>query len=208
LGYAGIHPDPEQVACPPWTRRDIGDMYVLREKLAWLLSEIKSGCSITEERHGWTIRNIIALCKTLDEKESDFQARANFSPTQPRVPRGTIEPVYPVETLIATVYGGRAFSLAVSVIRRPPAQESLYNRERQTDHGHQRIGDRSITDKDIDTAIETAKKTGNITVKKGPYNTPQYHYHGSNGLTVIVETRCRNAGKIITMYGKKPGGKL
>lgn len=159
------------------------------------------------------------------QPRSSFEVRPASKPNAPKKPRHPhadspyfhpetgiydppIVPVYPVEILIATVYGERTFSLAISAIRRKLQQRRPYNRGRQTDHGHQRVGDRSITDKDIDAAIETAKKSGNITVKNGPYNTPQHHYHGSNGLTVIVETQGRNAGKIITMYGKKPKGKL
>jgi hypothetical protein len=76
-----------------------------------------------------------------------------------------------------------------------------------TDHGGIRVGERAVYSKEVEEAIRTAKETGNITTKLGKYRTPQHRYHGSNGLTVIIETEGRNAGKIITTYRRKPGGK-
>ena len=54
--------------------------------------------------------------------------------------------------------------------------------------------------KSLEEAIKTAKETGNVTIKTGKYGTPQIHYKGSNGITVVVETVGRNAGKIITFW--------
>jgi hypothetical protein len=76
-----------------------------------------------------------------------------------------------------------------------------------TSHGGARTVQRFVYDKDVQAAIDSAEKLGRVTTKIGKYGTPQLHYSGSNGLTVIIETEGRNAGKIITLYGKKPGGK-
>lgn len=72
--------DPDRVVSPPWTRRDISDMHYVRDKLDWLLAEVKSGFSITEEIHGWTIRNIMAIEMALKVKE--FSYRAKFKAAQ------------------------------------------------------------------------------------------------------------------------------
>jgi hypothetical protein len=53
---------------------------------------------------------------------------------------------------------------------------------------------------EIEVAIKTARKTGNIVTKVGKYGTPQNVYTGSNGVTVVEETTGRNAGKIITSW--------
>lgn len=90
MGYAQkdiSNPDP--IICPPWTRRDVGDMLMIRDGLDWLLAEIKAGFMLTEERHGWTIRNIDAVNAALEKKEGDFLAKAGFNPSQPRVPAGS-----------------------------------------------------------------------------------------------------------------------
>lgn len=53
LGYAPKStPNPDQTICPLWTRRDLGDMLMIRDRLDWLLSEVKAGVPLTEERHG------------------------------------------------------------------------------------------------------------------------------------------------------------
>jgi len=77
-----------------------------------------------------------------------------------------------------------------------------------TSHGAQRIGERIVTQQDISEAMRTAKEAGKVTTKLRKYKTQQHVYEGSNGLTVHVETQGRNAGKVITIYGKQPGGKL
>lgn len=84
-------PDLDQIIFPPWTRRDVSDMLYIKDKLDWLLSEIKSGFSITEELHGWTIRTLFALGRELDRKEREFLAKAGYNPSQPRVSRGNPE---------------------------------------------------------------------------------------------------------------------
>lgn len=90
MGYAVKQQlNADYVICPPWTRSDIGDMRFIRESLDWLMSEIKSGCMLTEDRHGWTIRNVDQLRHSLSLKEQDFLAKAGFDPHQPRHPAGT-----------------------------------------------------------------------------------------------------------------------
>lgn len=69
-----------------------------------------------------------------------------------------------------------------------------------TGHGNTRAAQRNISEKDIQEAIKSAELTGNKITKMGRYNTPQIHYKGSNGVTVIIETEGRNAGKVITTY--------
>jgi hypothetical protein len=69
-----------------------------------------------------------------------------------------------------------------------------------TQHGNERLGGRKISPSDVDTAKKTAEEAGQVTTQIGKYGTPQKVYNGTNGLTVIVETAGRNAGKIITAW--------
>lgn len=64
-------------------------MLDIRDGLDWLIAEMKSGYMLTEERHGWTIRNIYALHTVLNIKERDYLTKAGFNPNQPRVPAGS-----------------------------------------------------------------------------------------------------------------------
>ena len=72
-----------------------------------------------------------------------------------------------------------------------------------TDHGALRMEQRGMTNDEAQNAIQTATETGDFTTQTGKYGTPQTVYNGSNGVTVIVETAGRNAGKIITLYRNK-----
>lgn len=69
-----------------------------------------------------------------------------------------------------------------------------------TRHGGDRLGQRNISQSDADTAVKTAEETGQVTTQIGKYGTPQNVYNGTNGLTVVIETAGRNAGKIITAW--------
>ncbi len=69
-----------------------------------------------------------------------------------------------------------------------------------TQHGGERLGQRNISQSDVDTAVKTAEETGQVTTRIGKYGTPQNVYNGTNGLTVVIETAGRNAGKIITAW--------
>lgn len=69
-----------------------------------------------------------------------------------------------------------------------------------TDHGNQRMGERNISQGDVNEAIKTAEQTGQVTTTTGKYGTPQNVYNGTNGLTVVVETAGANAGKVITAW--------
>ncbi|MDX2095761.1 MAG: hypothetical protein SFW64_07490, partial [Alphaproteobacteria bacterium] len=53
---------------------------------------------------------------------------------------------------------------------------------------------------DANTAIQTATAAGKVMTRIGKYGTRQYQYEGTNGVTVIVETEGRNAGKVITFW--------
>lgn len=66
-----------------------------------------------------------------------------------------------------------------------------------TEHGAARAVLRGIREADVKTAIKSATQ---VVVKMGKYGTPQKHYIGANGITVIVEQAGRNAGKIVTVF--------
>lgn len=69
-----------------------------------------------------------------------------------------------------------------------------------TEHGVQRAAGRGITNEQIQEAISSAETSGNITTQTGKYGTPQKVYKGTNGVTVVIETTGRNAGKVITTW--------
>src|SRR5690606_5453774 len=102
-----------------------------------------------------------------------------------------------------------ARAAAVRSAGRQQGRECLkrQGQEALTDHGALRVGQRLRSQQDVNEAVETAMTTGKITDKVGKYGTRQFHYQGENGLTVIIETEGRNAGKAVTTFGKKPGGK-
>jgi len=70
-----------------------------------------------------------------------------------------------------------------------------------TDHGAKRALKRNFLSQDVDQAIASAKAAEQVTVQLGKYGTPQIHYNGQNGLTVVIETEGQNAGKLITAGG-------
>jgi peptidoglycan hydrolase-like protein with peptidoglycan-binding domain len=107
--------------------------------------------------------------------------------------KDAINPVYPELILIPAFKIGRIIAL----IRRFFANN---NREKFTDHGNVRSNQRNISPQEIQRAIDSAKKSGNVTTKTGKYGTSQNHYKGNNGVTVVEETAGRNAGKIITTW--------
>jgi len=104
-----------------------------------------------------------------------------------------IKPVYPELYLIPALRSAKIYKVLNEFFKR-------WRRKDHTDHGSLRAHQRKASEKDIQKAIKSAKKSGNVTVKNGKYGTPQIHYKGSNGLTVVVETQGRNAGKIITLW--------
>lgn len=78
------------------------------------------------------------------------------------------------------------------------ASNVLCSTNGNTVHGGDRGSERGFSQGDIDVAKTTAKETGQVTTQIGKYGTPQKVYNGTNGLTVVVETEGRNAGKVIT----------
>jgi hypothetical protein len=52
----------------------------------------------------------------------------------------------------------------------------------------------------MNAAVESAKQAGRVVQQTGKYGTSQNVYQGTNGVTVVVETAGRNAGKAITVY--------
>lgn len=69
-----------------------------------------------------------------------------------------------------------------------------------TEHAAGRFLLRGISPGDVNTAIQSAKTAGQVLTTMGKYGTPQKHYIGTNGITVIVEQGGRNAGKVITAF--------
>jgi len=69
-----------------------------------------------------------------------------------------------------------------------------------TKHALERSIERGITQNEIDRAIESAKETGNVTEQIGKFGTKQLIYKGANGVTVVLETAGRNAGKAISAW--------
>lgn len=78
------------------------------------------------------------------------------------------------------------------------------DRDTLTLHGHERLQQRGISEKEVGDAIEEANRTGRVTLKMGKYGTPQTLYETEDGLTVVVETSGRNTGKVITAWRKQP----
>ncbi len=71
-----------------------------------------------------------------------------------------------------------------------------------TEHGMARALGRGISDEQVQEAIRSAEVSGSVTTQIGKYGTPQKVYNGTNGITVVVETAGRNAGKVITAWSK------
>lgn len=112
-----------------------------------------------------------------------------------------IETVYPELVLLPLLRIGRAaIVLAVSLLNRISRNGKINKAADVTEHAAIRAAQRKISSTEIEAAIKTAKETGNVITKIGKYGTPQIHYTGSNGVTVVVETIGRNAGKIITFW--------
>ncbi len=112
-----------------------------------------------------------------------------------------IQPIYPELLLLPVLRLGRgAITLAVALLRRIHPQAKIIKSDLLTEHGAIRSVQRRISVAEAEEAIKTAKETGNVVTKTGKYGTLQLHYKGSNGVTVIVETTGRNAGKIITSW--------
>lgn len=141
----------------------------------------------------------------------DFGCRCIAEPYYGNLPAGTrlrrpdadepIEPVYPEVLLPAYRLSRSAISLAARLINR--VTQRIPEREKPenlTEHGEMRWSERKITKQETAEAIKTAEDEGNIIEKTGKYGTLQYHYKGTNGVTVVVETQGRNAGKIITYW--------
>lgn len=58
---------------PPYTYRDVLDMYAIKDRLDWLFAEIKAGHELREDIHGPTIRNISAIHHALVQKERAYR---------------------------------------------------------------------------------------------------------------------------------------
>lgn len=132
----------------------------------------------------------------------DYECRCTAEPYYGHVINDPpIEEVYPELALISLLRIGRgAIALAISLIRRINHNSKINKADNLTEHGTIRSTQRRISSAELEEAIKTAKDTRNITTKIGKYGTPQVHYKGSNGVTVVVEKIGRNAGKIITCW--------
>lgn len=107
-----------------------------------------------------------------------------------------IQPVYPEFILIPALKFGR-------IIKMIKEFYEAKQRTGYTNHGNIRSSQRNISTQEIEEAIKSAKENGNVITKTGKYGTLQNHYKGSNGVTVVIETSGRNAGKIITVWTHK-----
>lgn len=133
--------------------------------------------------------------------DEDYNCRCWAEPYIP-VLEPPIESVYPELLLLPILRVGRsAIILAAGLIRRNKPRINEGNKpENLTEHGKIRWEGRRITQEETAEAIRTAQEMGNVTTATGKYGTLQYRYRGTNGVTVIVETQGRNAGKIITYW--------
>ena len=52
-------------------------------------------------------------------------------------------------------------------------------------------------------AYQEKRDVVKVTTKTGKYGTKQKHYEGDNGVTVVIETEGRNAGKVITVWRRQ-----
>lgn len=112
-----------------------------------------------------------------------------------------LEPVYPELILLPLLRIGRdIIALANYIVGQTRSTGKINKPDNLTEHGAVRFTHRRISKEETQEAIATAKETGNTTIKTGKYGTDQIHYRGSNGVTVIIETSGRNAGKIITFW--------
>lgn len=129
-------------------------------------------------------------------------AEPYYEPDATGIDDPPIEPVYPELLVVPALVTGRlaaAWRTAARAVQR--SRNPIANKPKNfTDHGAIRSGQRKITQSDADAAIQSARETGDISTKIGKYGTPQIHYKGKNGVTVVVETKGRNAGKIITFW--------
>ncbi len=69
-----------------------------------------------------------------------------------------------------------------------------------TSHAAGRMTERGISRAEVDEAMSSAKESGDVTTRLGKYGNPQRVYKGTNGVTVVVETAGRNAGKVVTVW--------
>jgi HK97 family phage portal protein len=154
----------------------------------------KGGAGLGEPTLGQQARLAAAEANARDAIRRVQEVDPNFRPSASLTATGSIEGdiakfeahAREAQTRLAEIYA-----------RTPPSQSGL------TDHGNIRVGDRQISQSETQEAINSARQKGNVMIKTGKYGTPQVHYRGSNGLTVIVETAGRNAGKVITFYRHK-----
>ena len=133
----------------------------------------------------------------------DYNCRCVAEPYKGDIDDPPIEPVYPELILIPLLRLGRIVSTTISIQRRVLGSSRVNKTDKYTTHGAVRASQRKISLQETEEAIKTAKETGNVTTKIGKYGTPRIHYKGSNGVTVIVETEGRNAGKIITFWRRQ-----
>lgn len=159
--------------------------------------------------------------------EAEKLLKAGYNPNQPRRPRGNhdggqwidsgsadenqsnphrfnpqtddppLDPVYPELLIPLLRVGGGALNLAGRILQSIKKIKTLRN---FTYHGTARALQRTISAQEVQLAIKTAENSGNITTKLGKYGTPQIHYKGTNGITVVIEKAGRNAGKVITLW--------
>ena len=108
------------------------------------------------------------------------------------------------ETFLNALRQAASLLAGVSQEEAPKNPTGKTERDNLTLHGHERLQQRGISEKEVRDAIEEANRTGRVTIKMGKYGTPQTLYETEDGLTVVVETSGRNTGKVITAWRKQP----
>lgn len=128
------------------------------------------------------------------------------NPVYQGAPDLPLESVYPLETILGFVFGGEIIMSIRGIlgltegVGAAEAGATTAAETGLTEHGILRAGQRGISSIETEEAIQSAQEAGSITTQIGKYGTPQNIYRGSNGVTAVVETSGRNAGKIITIY--------
>ena len=164
----------------------------------------KTEATPAQNQHGfwWKVGHALGVVETEEEKKADAAAYAAYlqkkTAWEEKHP-GRSYAMFQLEiNLDLASFGlGGGFSIV---------GEGAEGALELTSHMATRLAQRGFTEAALKEAIETAKASGQVVTKMGPYGTPQNIYSGANGITVVVETQGRNAGKLVTAWvtGSKP----
>jgi hypothetical protein len=96
-----------------------------------------------------------------------------------------------------TIFGPSVLSEAA------PAYTSVVNafdKVTPSIHAAEQMTRKGITQQAVDYAVESAQRAGRVATGQSKYGTTTVVYEGTNGVTVVVETAGRNAGKAATVH--------